>query len=80
LPTPQNTFDLLAKQLAEAAHEDIRKDDTTDEAERGPFLKSAVTRGEQPVGDRLHLTLNMMHWSRIDSTKIELPMELTLEY
>ncbi len=52
-----------------------------DEAERGPFLKSAVTRREQMVGDGLQLTLDMMHWNRINPDKepIDLPMDLTFD-
>jgi hypothetical protein len=52
-----------------------------DEAERGPMLKSAVTRREQMVGDGLQLTLDMMHWNSINPSKapIELPMDLTFD-
>lgn len=52
-----------------------------DEAERGPFLKSAVTRREQMVGDGLQLTLDVMHWNSINPKKepIELPMDLTFD-
>jgi hypothetical protein len=52
-----------------------------DEAERGPFLKSAVTRREQMVGDGLQLTLDIMHWNSINPEKepIELPMDLTFD-
>ena len=52
-----------------------------DEAERGPFLKSAVTRREQMVGDGLQLTLDMMHWNRINPEKepIDLPMDLSFD-
>jgi hypothetical protein len=52
-----------------------------DEADRGPFLKSAVTRREQMVGDGLQLTLDIMHWNSINPEKeaIELPMDLTFD-
>ncbi|SIQ83576.1 hypothetical protein [Bosea sp. TND4EK4] len=52
-----------------------------DEAERGPFLKSAVTRREQMVGDGLQLTLDIMHWNSINPEKepIDLPMDLTFD-
>lgn len=52
-----------------------------DEAERGPMLKSAVTRREQMVGDGLQLTLDLMHWNSINPDKepIELPMDLTFD-
>jgi hypothetical protein len=52
-----------------------------DEAERGPFLKSAVTRREQMVGDGLQLTLDIMHWNSInpDKESIDLPMDLTFD-
>jgi hypothetical protein len=52
-----------------------------DEADRGPMLKSAVTRREQMVGDGLHLTLDLMHWNSINPEKkpIELPMDLTFD-
>ncbi|WP_026608340.1 hypothetical protein [Methylocapsa acidiphila] len=52
-----------------------------DEAERGPFLKSAVTRREQMVGDGLQLTLDIMHWNSVnaDEKPIELPMDLTFD-
>lgn len=106
LPVPQNPLDLLAKQLAEAAREEINYDKDTgrpyrvnhsfvvkqggeqlhlwidiDEAERGPMLKSAVTRREQMVGDGLQLTLDLMHWNSVnsDKEKIDLPMDLTFD-
>lgn len=106
LPTPQNPLDMLAKQFADAAREELRKDDKTgrpyranhsfvtmhggeqlhlwidiDEADRGPMLKSAVTRREQMVGDGLQLSLDIMHWNRINADKepIELPMDLTFD-
>lgn len=52
-----------------------------DEAERGPFLKSAVTRREQMVGDGLQLTLDIMHWNSVnpDAEPIDLPMDLTFD-
>lgn len=56
-----------------------------DEAERGPFLKSAVTRREQMVGDGLQLTLDIMHyimhWNAVNPDKemIDLPMDLTFD-
>jgi hypothetical protein len=52
-----------------------------DEAERGPFLKSAVTRREQMVGDGLQLTLDITHWNSINpkSEPIDLPMDLTFD-
>ncbi len=52
-----------------------------DEAERGPFLKSAVTRREQMVGDGLQLTLDIMHWNSVNPNEkpIELPMDLTFD-
>lgn len=52
-----------------------------DEAERGPMLKSAVTRREQMVGDGLQLTLDLMHWNTVNSDKepIELPMDLSFD-
>ncbi|WP_206605438.1 hypothetical protein [Rhodoblastus acidophilus] len=52
-----------------------------DEADRGPMLKSAVTRREQMVGDGLQLTLDLMHWNSINPDKppIELPMDLTFD-
>jgi hypothetical protein len=52
-----------------------------DEAERGPMLKSAVTRREQMVGDGLQLTLDLMHWNSVNPDKepITLPMDLTFD-
>lgn len=52
-----------------------------DEADRGPFLKSAVIRREQMVGDGTQLTLDIMHWNSINSDQepIELPMDLTFD-
>lgn len=52
-----------------------------DEAERGPFLKSAVTRREQMVGDGTQLTLDIMHWNSVnlDQKPIDLPMDLTFD-
>jgi hypothetical protein len=52
-----------------------------DEAPRGPFLKSAVTRREQMVGDGLQLTLDIMHWNLVNPDKepIDLPMDLTFD-
>jgi hypothetical protein len=52
-----------------------------DEADRGPFLKSAVTRREQMVGDGLQLTLDIEHWNSINADKepIDLPMDLTFD-
>lgn len=52
-----------------------------DEADRGPMLKSAVTRREQMVGDGLQLTLDLMHWNSINPDKepIELPMDLNFD-
>jgi hypothetical protein len=52
-----------------------------DEADRGPFLKSAVTRREQMVGDGLQLTLDITHWNSINPNKqpVDLPMDLTFD-
>lgn len=52
-----------------------------DEAKRGPFLKSAVTRREQMVGDGTQLTLDIMHWNSVnpDQKPIDLPMDLTFD-
>lgn len=52
-----------------------------DEADRGPMLKSAVTRREQMVGDGLQLTLDLMHWNSVNPDKepIDLPMDLTFD-
>ena len=106
LPVPQNPLDILAKQFADAAREEIRRDEVSgrpyranhsfvtqhggqqlhlwidiDEAERGPMVKSAVTRREQMVGDGLQLTLDLMHWNSVNPDKepIELPMDLTFD-
>jgi hypothetical protein len=106
LPTPQNPLDILAKQFADAAREETKRDKTTgrpyrvnhsfvtmqggeqlhlwidiDEAERGPFLKSAVMRREQMVGDGLQLSLDIMHWNNVNPEKeaIDLPMDLTFD-
>ncbi len=52
-----------------------------DETERGPFLKSAVIRREQMVGDGTQLTVDMMHWNSINPEKepVDLPMDLTFD-
>lgn len=52
-----------------------------DEADRGPFLKSAVIRREQMVGDGTQLTLDIMHWNSINPEKepVDLPMDLTFD-
>lgn len=106
LPVPTNPLDMLAKQFADAAREEIRRDEQTgrpyranhsfvtvqggeqlhlwidiDEAERGPFMKSLMTRREQMVGDGLQLTLDKMHWNSINPTKepIEIPLDFTFD-
>jgi hypothetical protein len=103
---PVASIDILAKEFANAAREETRRDTTTgrryranhhysewragqqrdfwidiDEADRGPFLKSAVIRREQMVGDGLQLTLDIMHWNTINPTKepIDLPTDLTFD-
>ena len=48
-----------------------------DEATRSQFLKSAVTRREQMVGDATQLTLDIMHWN--DANSGEKPIELTMD-
>lgn len=107
MPVPTNPLDLFAKQLAEAAREQIAHDKVTghpyrvnhalpvymkdgkqlhlwidiDEAERGPMLKSLVSRREQMVGDGLQLTFDQDHWNRIHEGEepIDLPMDLTFD-
>ena len=106
LPTPPDPYDMLAKQLSDAARVEIKYDDTTgapyrvnhsittrhgdtqlhlwidiDEAERGPMLKSLVSRREQMVSDGLQLSFDMDHWNAMNPTKepIDIPMDLSLD-
>ena len=106
LPTPPNPYDVLAKQLSDAARVEVKHDNTTgapyrvnhsittrqgdtqlhlwidiDEAERGPMLKSLVSRREQMVSDGLQLSFDMDHWNAMNPTKeqIDITMDLNLD-
>ena len=55
-----------------------------DDAERGPMLKSLVSRREQMVSDGLQLSFDLDHWNAVNKTqepiKITLDLNLDIEW